>query len=910
MANIVVAVDIPIVDGYKLKFRTPCESTMVEGLDVKYPVKNGVGYAIKKFVFKDAHGTELSGVCNLFVSGVMIELLLDVTHSVAYIQNADTNSYLESVKGEIARLEESQKQFLSVAGKSIEECEKAAANANKEYERIKDDVVGKREKDGSEVFNDYDNNQAIGEFTHAEGKATNVLDGLEWSEQAITFIGFSNDVIRLTAKYEDADGAIQDFFANNEIAAFRISNEAEVSNKTHIDVVGVLNKTYIPDEDCWEFNIETPIESLELNGTITKITINALIVNAEKSAVAAHAEGFETLSMHEFAHAEGWGAAACGRASHAEGYNTKAIKNYAHAEGAHTVAGYVAHAEGAGNKALGDYSHAEGQTTIAVGAVSHSEGSTTEANGDYSHAEGINSYANGWASHAEGSKSYAHGAYSHSEGRENTASGTASHVEGSKCEAQNDYAHAEGYNTRAIGYASHVEGNSSKANGYGSHAEGFSSTAKSATYAHSEGDTTTASGMASHAEGRETKAEGVYTHAEGYLSKAIGSVSHAEGQGTTAKGDYSHAEGNSTTASGSSSHAEGENTKASGAYSHAEGVTTTASGSASHAEGNGTTARGNYSHAEGQFTTASGAHSHAEGFSQGGIVELLDNNGAIKSANTLITEWTNLESNKKFSLAYGVGSHVEGGSNLATGQESHAEGYNTLASGQSSHAEGYNTHAAGLESHAEGHSAVASGLYSHAEGYYTEASGWSSHAGGCGAKATGNSQTAIGKFNEVEDDALFIIGNGTEDTKRKTALSVKNTGAIKAIAANQRLVSGGFIEYGRVLGNSTFKVSDYTAICIIDDVGNACHASVRKESYTDNYIIEGTYITNHNTDTWSSEIRSLQIHVDSSSKISAIDVKRVKISSGEVTVSGYDTDTIGYNFAITQIIGLVPISGR
>lgn len=129
MANIHVVVEKPIADGYKLKFRTPCESTTIEGLEVKYPAKNGVGTLIKKFTFKDAHGTELSGVGNLFVSGVMIEVLLDVTYSVAYIQNADTNSYVESFKGEIKRLEEAQKQFLGVAGESVEKCESATAAA-------------------------------------------------------------------------------------------------------------------------------------------------------------------------------------------------------------------------------------------------------------------------------------------------------------------------------------------------------------------------------------------------------------------------------------------------------------------------------------------------------------------------------------------------------------------------------------------------------------------------------------------------------------------------------------------------------------------------------------------------------------------------------------------------------------
>ena len=138
MANINVVVDKPIADGYKLKFRTPCDSTTIEGLEVKYPANNGVGTLIKKFVFKDAHGTELSGVGNLFVSGVMIEVLLDVTHGVAYIQNADTNSYVESVKSEVQRLEENQKQFLGVVGKAVEECERVAAETTSAIEATKE----------------------------------------------------------------------------------------------------------------------------------------------------------------------------------------------------------------------------------------------------------------------------------------------------------------------------------------------------------------------------------------------------------------------------------------------------------------------------------------------------------------------------------------------------------------------------------------------------------------------------------------------------------------------------------------------------------------------------------------------------------------------------------------------------
>lgn len=130
MANIKVVVEKPIADGYKLKFRTPCGSNAIEGLDVKYPAKNGVGTLIKKFVFKDAHGTELSGVGNLFVGGVMIEVLLDVTHGVAYIKNADTNSYVEK---EIDAIRKSHIQFWDVASKAVDEAKERAESVQGIY---------------------------------------------------------------------------------------------------------------------------------------------------------------------------------------------------------------------------------------------------------------------------------------------------------------------------------------------------------------------------------------------------------------------------------------------------------------------------------------------------------------------------------------------------------------------------------------------------------------------------------------------------------------------------------------------------------------------------------------------------------------------------------------------------------
>ena len=332
------------------------------------------------------------------------------------------------------------------------------------------------------------------------------------------------------------------------------------------------------------------------------------------------------------------------------------------------------------------------------------------------------------------------------------------------------YSCAIGDYVTASNYASHAEGNTTTASGEDSHAEG-NGTIASGHHSHAEGNSTTANGYGSHAEGGSTTANGYY--------------SHAEGQCTTASG-YSHAEGDYTTASGNASHAEGSSTTASGVASHAEGTTTTASGTSSHAEGYGTTASSYYSHAEGYSTTTSGSSSHAEGYSSNKVTNVISPFSTSTSDDTIITQW----GKKKFSLAKGRGSHVEGTDNLAlgesshaegkytkstymfshsegyysqaSGQSSHAEGENTIASGHYSHAEGYNTTASNSSSHAEGFKTTASGHHSHAEGEGTIASGTDSHAEGAKTIATGNYQHVQGKFNieDNENKYAHIVGNG------------------------------------------------------------------------------------------------------------------------------------------------------
>ena len=98
MANIKVTLDHQINDGMSLTFKAPCDCTAVTGLKIYYPslTEDTSTTTSKTFTFKDAHGNNLTSIGNLFVSGAYIKVILDTTNSAAYIQNSDTNGYLEN----------------------------------------------------------------------------------------------------------------------------------------------------------------------------------------------------------------------------------------------------------------------------------------------------------------------------------------------------------------------------------------------------------------------------------------------------------------------------------------------------------------------------------------------------------------------------------------------------------------------------------------------------------------------------------------------------------------------------------------------------------------------------------------------------------------------------------------------
>ena len=87
--NIKVDLNYPIKDGTEVVFRSPVDCSQVTGLKVYYPDGS------QEFVLADAHGNNVGDIDHLFAENVAVKVILDVTTGMAFVQNADTNAYLE-----------------------------------------------------------------------------------------------------------------------------------------------------------------------------------------------------------------------------------------------------------------------------------------------------------------------------------------------------------------------------------------------------------------------------------------------------------------------------------------------------------------------------------------------------------------------------------------------------------------------------------------------------------------------------------------------------------------------------------------------------------------------------------------------------------------------------------------------
>lgn len=130
-------------------------------------------------------------------------------------------------------------------------------------------------------------------------------------------------------------------------------------------------------------------------------------------------------------------------------------------------------------------------------------------------------------------------------------------------------------------------------------------------------------------------------------------------------------------------------------------------------------------------------------------------------------------------VAKGKYSFAMGDNCVTLGNDSFARGNRTTTFGMASIAGGFDTIAFGDYSDAGGHSTKATGKASMSRGYMAVASGDYSFATGANTIAGGENQTVVGQFNVEDADALFIMGNGTNEANRRNAFAVYKDGSIK-----------------------------------------------------------------------------------------------------------------------------------
>ena len=92
MSYVRVDLTTPIENGQTLTFRSPADCSSITGLKVYYKKSGSTSKRI--FQFADAHGNNV-GSTSLFAEDVLVKVILDMELDRAYVQNADTNAYLE-----------------------------------------------------------------------------------------------------------------------------------------------------------------------------------------------------------------------------------------------------------------------------------------------------------------------------------------------------------------------------------------------------------------------------------------------------------------------------------------------------------------------------------------------------------------------------------------------------------------------------------------------------------------------------------------------------------------------------------------------------------------------------------------------------------------------------------------------
>jgi hypothetical protein len=478
-----------------------------------------------------------------------------------------------------------------------------------------------RYNNSAEIFNDYENNCAVGEYSHSEGHNTvaglfGYCVGLIYHTESTKTLWISKESDHLTTVI---DGDVDEVDTiDGPTCEYSVGTDGE--NNAFFCVIEAHNEVYL------------------LTGEITNVEGNKITYSSNSILPEYSGDGRARIFMPRFAHPSN-GNTGIGMGAHSEGIDSCAFGTASHAEGSSLAVGSASHAEGLFTEAIGHNSHAEGLGTVATSNSQHVQGKYNVIDFDrvFSHIIGagtsdgerknihtVDWHGNAWYAgelKVDGDvvvPFYADGLTSQISMRGLKVALDRESVE--RIEGDNDIIGAEGDGKEALtlwglrDYANSVEEdilneyiNTPTQDGLktlrdvldwvaGSRnggSEGFPHILAEALEA--KQDTSDAVGKKDKTNGDGTgeifndysgnKAGGNFSHSEGYSTTAAGNCSHAEGYRTEALAIGAHSEGRHTRAHGDSSHAEGRITLSRGKYSHVEGIDTIAGSDYQHVQG-------------------------------------------------------------------------------------------------------------------------------------------------------------------------------------------------------------------------------------------------------------------------------------------------------------------------------------
>lgn len=400
--NIRVDLNTPINDGTEVVFRSPVDCSQVTGLIVYYDGGS------QEFMFADAHGNNVGDIDHLFAEDVAVKVILDVTKGMAFVQNADTNAYLEG-------------RFAELPGRVTEEGGVILTDCDSKHRAAKGAVsTGFRiGKSGAEYETDEN-----GDFVYDENGEPIILDENDW-------------------RYNEAIGTGSIAAGMGAVAFSRASKSLGYRTQTG----------YPPSAEHKAARPEALL--ITISGEFPKENIGqaAVAIGADTAALGNHsfAGGYLSIAsgMNSFAFGDN-GCKATGSDAVALGCGSKATGEHSFAMG-HSV-----EATGSMSVALGYLTKAIGVRSIAGGYGESGEG--LDAKGDNSFSFGVRTHANGGTSVALG--------------HESKANGNTSFACGLRSQADGDFSFAAGNATKANAASSTAFGITSQATGYGSMATG------------------------------------------------------------------------------------------------------------------------------------------------------------------------------------------------------------------------------------------------------------------------------------------------------------------------------------------------------------------------------------------------------------------------------------------------------